>query len=163
MAKITLKHTGPLTLPNGQTLRPGAETAVERWDVLKNHNVVSAWIDAGLFLVDGKEAGNSSPAATGAGGEKLSPAAKAAKVAEEERLKKEQEERDAAKAEADRLAALQQGGNGSGSGEGGDGEEAELTDEEKAEAKELGIKVVWNSKPSTIRAKVAEEKAKKNA
>ena len=166
MSKIVLKHTGPLTLPNGQTLRPDAEVNVERWDVLKNHNVVTAWINAGLLVVDGKNAGNSSPAAQGAGGKGQSPASET----EAERLAREQKERDDAKAAADkvaadaeaaRLAALQGGGNGSGSGDGDGDDEAELTEAEKAEAKELGVKIAWNSKPSTIRAKVAEAKAAK--
>ena len=169
MAKIVLKHTGPLTLPNGQTLRPDAEVNVDRWDVLKNHNVVKAWLNAGLLLVDGKNAGNSSPAAKGAGGKGQSPASET----DAERLAREQKERDDAKtaadkaaadAEAARLAALQGGGNGGGSGDGdddGEGDDEELTEAEKVEAKELGVKVAWNSKPSTVRAKVAEAKAAK--
>lgn len=156
MTKVTLKHFTALTLPNGQTLRPDVEATVDKWEVLRNHNVVAAWINAGLLLEDGKksEGGNSSPSKTAkaSGGKGLSPEAQA----EADRLDRERQEREAAAArvEAERLEAERLANEAN---------DADLTDEEKAEAKELGIKVMWNSKPAGVREKIAEAKAAKGS
>lgn len=49
MAIIISNHDTPLPLPGGIVLRPGARTNVERWDVIKNDDVVKSWVKAGLL------------------------------------------------------------------------------------------------------------------
>ena len=49
MAIIISNHDAPLPLPGGVTLRPGARTNVERWDFIKNDDVVKSLIKAGLL------------------------------------------------------------------------------------------------------------------
>lgn len=140
--KVTLKHNTPLRLPNGQELRPNVSTEVARWDILKNHNVVKAWISAGLIKTNGE-------------GTKAQPAANAA-VGDSSLSTATQPEGDLSSPSGEGSEA--DDGVEGDEGEAG-GEVAELSDEEKAEAKELGIKIVWNSNPATIRERIAEAKS----
>lgn len=55
MATVTLRHSGPLGLPGGPVLRPGAATNVENWHVQRNHPVVKQWLAAGVLEVEGEE------------------------------------------------------------------------------------------------------------
>jgi len=52
MTSVTNKHTGPLALPGGPTLQPGQTRDVARWNVMRHHNVVSAWLRAGVLKVE---------------------------------------------------------------------------------------------------------------
>lgn len=56
MTIVISNHDTPLPLPGGPTLRPGARTNVERWELLKNNDIVKAWLSAGLLKVDQEEA-----------------------------------------------------------------------------------------------------------
>lgn len=53
MAVIISHHKGPLGLPGGPVLRPEAKTEVARWDIIKRHAVVKAWIEVGVLEMVG--------------------------------------------------------------------------------------------------------------
>lgn len=61
MAIIISHHDAPLPLPNGQTLRPGARTNVDRWDTVKDHDLVKGWLKAGLLTEDKGEIAEKAP------------------------------------------------------------------------------------------------------
>lgn len=52
MAVIVSRHKSPLGLPGGITLNPGRKVKVERWEIIKDHAVVSAWLRAGVISVE---------------------------------------------------------------------------------------------------------------
>lgn len=50
MTVVVSSHNSELGLPmGGPVLRPGARTEVANWDRLRNHNVVAAWLRAGIL------------------------------------------------------------------------------------------------------------------
>lgn len=140
MPKITLNHSGPLGLPGGTKLRPGVATEVPNWNILKNHNVVKAWIKAGL-LVEGDAKVAVAKSSTDGGN---AP------------------EGGASTSGDDQSGAGNEDGAGDGNnpGSGSDATEPDI-DALKAEAKTLGIKFTWNTKPETLIEKIAEAKAAK--
>ena len=51
MANIRNDHVAPLGIPGGPIIPPGRTVYVPRWDSLKDHETVAAWVAAG-HLVD---------------------------------------------------------------------------------------------------------------
>lgn len=50
MANIRNEHVAPLGIPGGPVIQPGRTCAVDRWDSLKDHETVAAWVAAGLLV-----------------------------------------------------------------------------------------------------------------
>lgn len=148
MTKITLRnYAGSLVLPlGGVTLRPEVATEIPNWDVMKNHNVVKQWLNAGI-LDDGSSAAKKSVAqSSSTDGAGSAPAGGASPAG--------------ATPTAEELAALSGNGGGSGGANDEGDANAELTDAEKARAKELGLTITWNTKPATARERIAAAEAK---
>lgn len=68
---VTNKYDGALGLPAGGPLIPPGRTArVENWDVVSQHQVVKAWLDAGVLVVsDAKADDDKAEEKTGAQGQ----------------------------------------------------------------------------------------------
>lgn len=139
MPKITLHHSGPLGLPGGTKLRPGVATEVPNWNILKNHNVVKSWIAAGL-LVEGDAKVAVAKSSTDGGN---AP------------------EGGASTSGDDQSGAGNEDGAGDGNNPGSGSDATPDIEALKAEAKTLGIKFTWNTKPETLIEKIAEAKAAK--
>lgn len=145
MPKITLHHSGPLGLPGGTKLRPGVATEVPNWNILKNHNTVKAWIKAGL-LVEGEAKVAAAKSSTDGGN---APEGGASTSGDDQ--------------SGAGAGDGSQTGEGEGAGAGGSSSNSGEPDIDalKAEAKTLGIKFTWNTKPETLIEKIAEAKAAK--
>lgn len=155
MAKIKLHHSGPLGLPGGITLRPGVETNVDNWNVIKNHSVVKLWINAKVLEVvsdvDGAKKSATPAAAKSSTDGGSAPEGGASTSGDDT----ETPEARQARLDAVAAAAAEAAKNG------GSGDEAGDVEALKARAKELDIKFTWNTKPETLREKIAEAEAAK--
>jgi hypothetical protein len=59
MTKVINHHHASLGLPlGGPVLPPGVKTEVKRWNIIKGHAVVKAWLQAGVI----EEVGSDEPA-----------------------------------------------------------------------------------------------------
>lgn len=52
MKRIINTYKGPLCLPDGTHLAPGVSTPVYDWAELSKNHVISAWVKAGVLIVD---------------------------------------------------------------------------------------------------------------
>jgi len=52
MPVVTNKHSGPLALPGGLVLQPGASRDIPRWDTVRRNNTVAAWLRAKVLVVE---------------------------------------------------------------------------------------------------------------
>lgn len=50
-SKIKSNYEGPLGLPNGPVINPGATALVENWGSIKDHTLVKAWLSAKVIEV----------------------------------------------------------------------------------------------------------------
>ncbi|CTQ67137.1 hypothetical protein [Roseibium alexandrii] len=55
MTNVTSKYEGPLGLPGGPVIPAGGTVLVEKWDIIKEHQVVKAWRDAGVIFAEEPE------------------------------------------------------------------------------------------------------------
>ena len=51
MAKVTNNYTSRIALPDGTEIAPGETVEVKRWAAIKDHAVVSEWVDGGVITV----------------------------------------------------------------------------------------------------------------
>lgn len=154
MAKIKLHHSGPLGLPGGVNLRPGVETNVDNWNIIKNHSVVKLWLNAKVLEVvsdkdDSKKSASPAAANSSTDGGSSPEGGASTSGADTETAEERQ-----ARLDAEAAAAANANQNG------GSGDDAGDLEVLKAKAKELGIKFTWNTKPETLREKIAEAEAK---
>lgn len=64
MTSVTSRYQGNLGLPlGGPVLRPGVPTHVKRWDIIKGHPVVKAWLAAKVIEADAPEIAEKAPPA----------------------------------------------------------------------------------------------------
>ena len=57
-ANVTNVSKHPLGFPNGEFCPLGGTVRIEKWNIVKNHHVVSAWLDVGMIEaveVDGED------------------------------------------------------------------------------------------------------------
>lgn len=50
-ANVTNVSKHPLGFPNGEFCPLGGTVRIEKWNIVKNHHVVSAWLDVGMIEV----------------------------------------------------------------------------------------------------------------
>ena len=68
MANIKSNHSGPLALPGGPTIPPGATVAVERWRIIRGSFVVQSWLAAKVIEVADEELATKLEGEGGGGG-----------------------------------------------------------------------------------------------
>lgn len=49
--KVSNVYSNVIALPNGQTIQPGDSVTVQDWVLIESHDVIKAWIDAGVLEV----------------------------------------------------------------------------------------------------------------